>query len=316
MFVEKEQRMHFLVTGGAGFIGSHSVERLLELNIPVRVLDNFSAGTRQYLPAHNLLDIHEGDIRDCAVVYEAMEDITHVLHLAAQVSVQASVDNPPESCSTNIGGFVNVLQAARTFGVKRMVYASSAAVYGSPTRLPVSETDTPQPCSPYGLEKYVNDQYAALFVNEFGLSLLGLRYFNVYGPRQDPQSSYAGVISKFFSMIEQEQPLIIYGDGMQTRDFIFVKDVANANVRALQQDLTGVCNVGTGTSLSLLHLIEVLSRCVNQKLEIIHRPTRDGDIQFSEADTSKLASLVAIENMTPLSEGLSHLLQYTSSALQ
>jgi len=305
--------MHVLVTGGAGFIGSHFVEHLLELNISVRVLDNFSAGSRQNLPTHALLDIQEGDIRDPVTVNKAIKDITHVLHLAAQVSVQASVDDPPVSCSTNIGGFVNVLQAARSGGVQRMVYASSAAVYGNPEQLPVSETDIPQPCSPYGLEKYVNDQYATLFAKEFGVSLLGLRYFNVYGPRQDPQSPYAGVISKFISMIRQQQPLSIFGDGTQTRDFIFVKDIARANVRALQSDMTGVCNVATGTSVSLLHLIEVLSGCVNQNLEIVHHPARTGDIPFSEANVSKLSSLLSDQTSTPLHEGLSLLLESFST---
>ena len=306
--------MHVLVTGGAGFIGSHSVEQLLESNIPVRVLDNFSTGSRQYLPTHSLLEIQEGDIRDAASVRKAMEDMTHVLHLAAQVSVQASVDDPPESCSTNIGGFVNVLQVARSYGVQRMVYASSAAVYGRPIRLPVSERDIPQPCSPYGLEKYVNDQYAALFAKAFGISLLGLRYFNVYGPRQDPQSSYAGVISKFISMIQQQQPLSVFGDGMQTRDFIFVKDVAKANVQALQSEMTGVCNVATGTSVSLRHLIEVLSRCVNQKLKIVHHPAREGDIPFSEAHTDLFHSVLDPKNLTNLDDGLQMLINATIPA--
>ncbi len=238
--------------------------------------------------------------------------MTHVLHLAAQVSVQASVDDPPRSCATNIGGFVNVLEAARSNGIQRMVYASSAAVYGRPEQLPLTETSEPRPCSPYGLEKYVNDQYATLFAKEFGISLLGLRYFNVYGPRQDPQSSYAGVISKFISMIEQEQPLSIFGDGTQTRDFIFVKDIAKANVHALQSDLKGVCNVATGSSVTLLDLIQVLSGCVNQHLEILHLASRDGDIPFSEANISKLSSLLQTEKLTPLNEGLSSLLQSTS----
>ncbi len=308
--------MHVLVTGGAGFIGSHSVEHLLEANISVRVLDNFSSGSRQNLPAHSLLEIQDGDIRDKDAVYKAMEDITHVLHLAAQVSVQASVDDPLESCSTNIGGFVNVLQAARVFRVQRMVYASSAAVYGRPQRLPLSETDLPQPCSPYGLEKYVNDQYAALFTNEFGLSLLGLRYFNVYGPRQDPNSPYAGVISKFISMIEQHQPLSVFGDGAQTRDFIFVKDVAKANVQALQSEMTEVCNVATGTSLRLLRLIEVLSECVQQPLKVVHQPAQAGDILFSEAAISRLHLLMPNQDSTDLNKGLTALLQYRSSHSQ
>jgi UDP-glucose 4-epimerase len=306
--------MHVLVTGGAGFIGSHSVEQLLEAHHPVRVLDNFSTGSRQNLPRHSLLDIQTGDIRDDYAVRKAMEDITHVLHLAAQVSVQASVDNPPGSCSTNIGGFINVLQAARSFGVQRMVYASSAAVYGRPARLPLSEADTTQPCSPYGLEKYVNDQYAALFEREFGVSLLGLRYFNVYGPRQDSQSSYAGVISKFISMIEQLKPLAVFGDGAQTRDFIFVKDVAKTNVQALQVKMTGVCNVATGSSVSLLHLIEVLSRCVNRPLKIVHQPAQAGDIPLSEANINRFRSLLDVSSLTNLENGLQLLLEANQKA--
>lgn len=301
--------MHILVTGGAGFIGSHSVEHLLEANYPVRVLDNFSSGKRQNLPTHSLLEIQEGDIRDRPTVHKAMEDITHVLHLAAQVSVQASVEDPSESCSINIGGFVNVLHAARSFQVQRMVYASSAAVYGRPSRLPLSETDLAQPCSPYGLEKNVNDQYAALFASEFSLSLLGLRYFNVYGPRQDPQSPYAGVISKFVSMIEQQQPLSVFGDGAQTRDFIFVKDVAKANVQALKSEMPGTCNVATGKSQSLLELIDILSRCVNQSVEIVHHSARAGDIPFSEADITRLRSLMPTQDLTDLRSGLATFIQ-------
>jgi len=308
--------MHVLVTGGAGFIGSHSVEHLIEANIPVRILDNFSSGTRQNLPSHALLEIQEGDIRDIHTVHKAMEKITHVLHLAAQVSVQASVDDPSMSCSTNIGGFVNVLQVARSFRVQRIVYASSAAAYGRPKRLPLSETDTAQPCSPYGLEKNVNDQYATLFANEFALSLLGLRYFNVYGPRQDPQSPYAGVISKFVSMIEQQQPLSVFGDGTQTRDFIFVKDVAKTNVQALQSTMTGVCNVATGKSHSLLELIEILSRCVNRSVEIVHHAARAGDIPFSEADITRLETLISTHRLIDLNEGLPAFLQSLSSIHQ
>ncbi|MEX2491084.1 MAG: NAD-dependent epimerase/dehydratase family protein [Nitrospirales bacterium] len=308
--------MHVLVTGGAGFIGSHSVEALLESNLPVRVLDNFSTGSRQNLPTHSLLDVQVGDIQNKVAVHKAMEGVSHVLHLAAQVSVQASIEDPVQSSSTNIGGFVNVLQAARLCGVERMVYASSAAAYGRPIRLPLTETDMPQPCSPYGLEKLVNDQYAALFAKEFGQSLLGLRYFNVYGPRQDPSSPYAGVISKFISMIEQERSLSVFGDGTQTRDFIFVKDIAKANVQALQSEMSGICNVATGRSITLLHLIEVLSRCVNRKIDVAHLPARTGDIPFSEADIVKLSSLLGAPNMTSLREGLSSLFQSTSNIRQ
>ncbi len=184
--------MHVLITGGAGFIGSHTVGALLEGGATVRVLDNLSAGKRQNLPAHKKLELQVGDIRNIRDVATAMQGVTHVLHLAAQVSVQASVEDPPTSCTQNISGFVNVLNAARVHKVKRFAYASSAAVYGIPAHLPLSEESPVQPISPYGLEKSVNDQYATLFHSLYGFSSLGLRYFNVFGPRQDPKSPYAG----------------------------------------------------------------------------------------------------------------------------
>ena len=308
--------MHVLVTGGAGFIGSHSVERLLEADIPVRVLDNFSSGSRQNLPTHAQLEIQEGNIQDEDAVQKAMDGITHVLHLAAQVSVQASIEHPSHSCSANVLGFVNVLQAARSFRVRRMVYASSAAVYGQPKRLPLSEADDCLPLSPYGLEKHINDQYAELFTRQFELSLLGLRYFNVYGPRQDATSPYAGVISKFMSMIEREQPLSVYGDGTQTRDFIFVKDVAHANMCALLSSMSGICNVATGKSISLLQMIEVLSYCVGKPLEVVHQGAQSGDIPFSESQIDRFLELMDAKEFTDLESGLAMLLEETIGVRQ
>ncbi len=301
--------MNVLVTGGAGFIGSHSVEELLETGWNVRVLDNFSSGCRKNLPTHPSLEVVEGDIRDEKCVNSVMPGVSHVLHLAAQVSVQTSIEDPSHSCSNNVLGFVNVLQAARFYGIQRMVYASSAAVYGHPSRVPISETDPCQPISPYGLEKLMNDQYAGLFAQEFGLSLLGLRYFNVYGPRQDPRSPYAGVISKFLDRVEQQKPLLVFGDGTQTRDFIFVKDVARANKAALESSLGEVCHVATGKSRDLLRLIETLSRCLGQSLEISHQAPLPGDIPFSAANIDRFRSLMNTKNFTSLEQGLSMLLQ-------
>ncbi len=235
--------MHVLVTGGAGFIGSHSVEALLDAGAEVTVLDNFSAGRRANLPEHGKLRIVEGDIRDAPSVQRAMTGVDHILHLAAQVSVRASVEAPALSASHNVAGFLNIADAARRPGVLRLVYASSAAVYGAPRVLPLDEGSACEPLSPYGLEKLVNDQYAALFGRLYGTSMLGLRYFNVYGPRQDPASPYAGVISRFASRLASNEPLSVFGDGQQTRDFIFVKDVARANVAALRSKCNGVLNV-------------------------------------------------------------------------
>ena len=304
--------MNVLVTGGAGFIGSHTVEQLLDAGWNVRVLDNFSSGTRKNLPTHDCLEIIEGDIRNFDTVRLAVEGVSHIIHLAAQVFVQTSMENPPKSCSINVLGFVNVIQAARSCGVQRMVYASSAAVYGPPKHLPIEETHDCQPLSPYGLEKSINDQYAKLFEQEFSQSLLGLRYFNVYGPRQDPRSPYAGVISKFISQLQQQQPVTVFGDGTQTRDFIFVHDVARANIAALHSTLTGVCNVATGKSSSLLEIITSLGKCTGQDLDVMHQAFRSGDIQFSAANNARLRTLIDPKEFTPLELGLSLLVRETT----
>ncbi|MGB0908787.1 MAG: NAD-dependent epimerase/dehydratase family protein [Nitrospirales bacterium] len=300
--------MHVLVTGGAGFIGSHSVEALLQAGARVRVLDSFITGSRQNLPSHPDLEICTGDIRELKDVADAAVGITHILHLAAQVSVQDSIADPTKSCHVNIQGFVNVLNTLRTHQVQRVVYASSAAVYGYPIQLPLLETTPVKPISPYGLEKSINDQYAFLFHELFGCSTFGLRYFNVYGPRQDPQSPYAGVISKFMDCVQQEQPLTLFGDGTQTRDFVFVKDVAQANVRALQAQTLGVCHVATGTSRSLLDMIHVLSECVGHDLQVIHRDSQAGDIPHSVADVNKLSSDLDVYCSTDFLEGLTILM--------
>ena len=268
---------HVLVTGGAGFIGSHSVEALLAAGERVRVLDNFSAGKRANLPAgHARLEIVEGDIRDSAVVATALAGTSHVLHLAAQVFVQVSVRDPVDSAHNNVIGFLNVMDAARRAGVKRMVYASSAATYGKPGQLPLDEDSPTAPLSPYGLEKSINDQYASLFGELYGFSALGMRYFNVYGPRQDPGSPYSGVISKWTDALRQGRPVRIFGDGAQTRDFIYVKDIARYNALALQSDARGVCNVGTGTSVSLLQMLDTLEQACGRRAERKFEPPRNG----------------------------------------
>jgi len=275
--------MLVLVTGGAGFIGSHTVEALLEAGAWVRVFDNLSTGNRGNLPDHPKLEMQVGDIRNPQEVNAAMQGVTHVLHLAAQVSVQASVEDPPTSCTQNIYGFVNVLHAVCQNKVQRFVYASSAAVYGVPEQVPLSETSPLAPISPYGLEKYVNEQYATLFESLYGFSSMGLRYFNVFGPRQDPKSPYAGAISKFIERISENKSLVVFGDGLQTRDFIYVKDIVQANRAALEAAGTGVCNIATGKAWTLLQVIDTLSTCVDQTLHVEHKAPRDGDILHSAA---------------------------------
>ncbi len=296
--------MKVLVTGGAGFIGSHTVEALIESGAVVRVLDNLSKGKRENLPAHKQVTLIEGDIRNPQDVAKALEGMTHVLHLAAQVSVQASVEDPPTSCSHNIQGFVNVLTAAKSHQIQRFVYASSAAVYGVPQQVPVSEDDALAPISPYGLEKSINEQYGQIFTYLFKFSSMGLRYFNVYGPRQDPSSPYAGVISKYLECIEKKQPLLVFGDGKQTRDFIYVKDIAQANVKALQGQTVQTCNVGTGKTWTLLEMIEALSRAVEQPLEIKYLPPREGDIIHSSAKVTMIKEYIDFSASWELVDGL------------
>jgi len=304
--------MRVLVTGGAGFIGSHSVEALLAAGAEVVVLDNFSAGKRANLPAREpRLVIVEGDIRDPAAIARAIEGATHVLHLAAQVSVRSSVEDPPNSCAQNVLGFVNVLDAARRAGVKRVAYASSAAVYGTPRELPLTETSPTGPISPYGLEKLVDEQYAALFGELYGLPTLGLRYFNVYGPRQDPRSQYAGVISKFADAIATDGTLTLFGDGGQTRDFVFVGDVARANVAALRSDRAGIANIGTGTSVTLLELVDALERVSGRKADRRFAAPVAGDIRESAMRPARMMEIVGNASPTSLDDGLKALLAAT-----
>lgn len=300
--------MFVLVTGGAGFIGSHSVEALLASGARVRVLDNLSSGHREYLPAHADLEFVEGDVCDAACVTQCMQGITHVLHLAAQVSVPVSVQQPVFSNSVNIAGFLNVLDAARQAGVQRMVYASSAAVYGVPVALPLSEASPTSALSPYGLEKLVNDQYASLYGGLYDFSAMGLRYFNVYGPRQDPSSPYSGVISKFASWAQQQQGFTVFGDGSQTRDFIFVKDVARANVAALNSTARGVVNVATGRSVTLMEMIATFAACVEREIPVTHAAARVGDVPYSAVTPTRMQQELGIQNTVQLQDGLSQLL--------
>lgn len=299
--------MHVLVTGGAGFIGSHTVDRLLETGTRVRVLDNFSSGKRENLSPHPFLEVVSGDIRDRKAVELAMSGISHVLHLAAQVSVAASMDDPLASAEVNISGFLNVLDAARRQGAQRFVYASSAAVYGMPAKLRLQEEDPSLPISPYGLEKSVNDQYAHLYQEIYGFSCLGQRYFNVFGPRQDPSSPYSGVISIFARCLREGRPLMVHGDGLQTRDFIYVGDVAAANVLALNSEQGGACNVATGKEVTLLQMVEALGAVAGVPAEVRFGPARAGDIRHSSADNHRLVKDIGLATFTDLQDGLARL---------
>ncbi len=299
-----------LITGGAGFIGSHTTDLLLSQNIPVRVLDNLSSGHRHNLPtSHPFLDFIEGDITNAATVNQAMEDVSHCLNLAAQVSVVASLEDPQFSAMQNIIGFVNVLVAAQQNKIEKLVYASSAAIYGEPGEIPLTEAAIKAQLSPYGLEKQVNEEYADMYQRIYGTPSLGQRYFNVYGPRQDPKSPYAGVIALFVDRISQGASLTVFGDGLQTRDFIYVGDVAQANVNALQSKATGACNIATGRQTTLLQLIDILSTIAGRSCEVTHLAPREGDIQHSLANPEKMNRALGFTANTSIQEGLTRLIE-------
>ena len=306
--MKTENLKRVLVTGGAGFIGSHTVDLLLSQGFAVRVLDNFSNGKQTNLNAEAIADGRltrlEGDVRDIQHVETAAVSMDAVLHLAAQVSVPRSVADPVESSTHNIAGFLNVLDAVRRHQIPRLVYASSAAVYGVPEALPLTEANTAKPQSPYGLEKFINDQYAALYRELYGVSSVGMRYFNVYGPRQDPQSPYAGVISKFAEGLETGRALRVFGDGSQTRDFVYVGDVARANALALQADVMGVLNVGTGTSVTLLELIDAMKKAFDKPAVVNHEATATGDIAHSATSPARLVQTLSWQPETSFVQGL------------
>ena len=299
-----------LITGGAGFIGSHTADLIMQQGTPVRVLDNLSSGHRHNLPdSHPLLEFIEGDICDRETVDSALQGVSHCLHLAAQVSVVASLDDPGFSAQQNILGFVNVLDACRVQGIQRLVYASSAAIYGEPASLPLAEDAPAAQLSPYGLEKKVNEQYCDLYRRLYGFSALGMRFFNVFGPRQDPKSPYAGVIALFVDRIRDNQALTIFGDGRQTRDFIYVGDVARSNLAALQGNLQNACNVATGRSTSLLDLVESLSGLTGNRPEISFDAPREGDIVHSLASPQRMNQQLGVVAETDLDTGLARLLE-------
>lgn len=277
------------MTGGAGFIGSHLTDRLLALGHQVRVLDDFSTGRRENLAAAARsagLEVRQGDIRDMATVRHAMNGVDGVFHQAALVSVPRSVERPDLSFEINAAGTHHVFEAARQTGVRRIVYASSAAVYGDHHQPPLSEDLRPRPCSPYGLDKLYTEQLGALYASLYDIRAVALRYFNVFGPRQDPSSPYSGVVSILVDRLRRGAPPTIFGDGEQTRDFVYVEDVVQANVAAMQAPGDGfhVFNVARGERLSLNALASLLREITGATAAIVHGPDRPGDIRHSLAD--------------------------------
>ncbi len=305
-----------LVTGGAGFIGSHIVDRLLAEGWEARVLDDFSSGRKDNLAsAGSQIELLEGDVRDTALVARAVEGVEVVFHEAAVPSVPRSVAEPLRTHDVNVNGTLNVLEQARHAGVRRVVFAASSSAYGDTPTLPKIETMPPTPRSPYALQKYVGEVYCRLYADLYGLETVALRYFNIYGPRQNPDSEYAAVIPRFLRACLRGEPPHIYGDGEQTRDFTFVGDAVQANLLAADAKRASghVMNVGGGARTSLNELLEAVRQITGTTLQAIHEPARAGDVRDSLASLDRARDLLGYVPSTSLREGLQKLLESVSS---
>ena len=285
------ENKEIVVTGGCGFIGSHIVDELIENN-KVTIIDNLSSGKIGNLknPNHENLTMIEEDLLD-ADLEEILKGKDYVFHLAAKVSVPGSVAEPLDYNQTNIDATVKLLVACKNNDIKKIVFSSSSAVYGENPNMPLKETELVMPCSPYAAQKASGELYLKSFYESYGLNYVALRYFNVFGPKQDENSPYAAVIPKFISAILKGESPVIYGDGEQSRDFIFVKEIANANIAAAESDYNGIVNVALGKSMTINHLFEVVSDVLESDIEVKYLDERPGDIKHSLADISNLEKI-------------------------
>ena len=302
----------YLVTGGAGFIGSHLAEELVRRRHTVRVVDNLATGKRRNLEHLPGVEFQEGDLADPGVAKRAVAGMDYVLHQAAIPSVPRSVNDPITSNRANIDATLNVLVAARDAGVKRLVFAGSSSEYGDTPTLPKREDMAPSPLSPYALQKVVGTAYCQMFTRLYGFETVVIRYFNVFGPRQDPGSPYSGVISLFSTaLIEGRQPTI-YGDGGQTRDFTYVANVVEGVLRACEAPRTAgeAINVACGIRISLNELLRVMNKIVGTNIQAIYKEARAGDVRDSQADITKAKTLLGYTPIVALEEGLQHTLDW------
>ena len=301
----------FLVTGGAGFIGSHIVRYIVENNGFVRVLDNLLTGHIENIDEHRSssnFEFIEGDITDLATCKKVCEGIDYVCHQAALGSVPRSLLFPEKTNEIKVSGFVNMLIAAKDHNVKRFVYASSSSVYGDEYSLPKLEDKIGSPLSPYAVTKFTNEVYAQVFAKAYGLSTIGLRYFNIFGPHQDPNGPYAAVIPLFIASIIEDKTIFINGDGKTTRDFTYIANAVQANIRALLTENDAACNqvynIACGKNYSLLDLVESLERAIGKKALVEHRDFRHGDIRDSLADISKARNLLGYDPEIDFNQGI------------
>jgi UDP-glucose 4-epimerase len=299
--------MKYIVTGGAGFIGSHIVEGLAEQKHEVVILDNLFSGKMEnispFLEKDNV-SLVNGSITDLPLLQTTFEGVDGIFHEGAIASVPRSIANPLATNEANVTGTLNVLIAARDCGVKKVVFASSSSVYGDTPTLPKREDMTPRPLSPYAVSKLAGEHYLRVFSEVYGVQTVALRYFNVFGPRQDPKSQYAAVIPNFITSILNRRSPVIYGDGKQTRDFTFVKDVVQANIRAMEREAQGVFNVAYCKRIDLLELAATLMEITGITVPLLHDPPRAGDVRDSLADISRARDAFGYEPQYTVKTGL------------
>jgi nucleoside-diphosphate-sugar epimerase len=296
----------YLVTGGAGFIGSHVVDTLVARGDSVRVVDDFSTGKRGNLAHHDEIDVVEADLANPGVAESVVSGVDYVVHIAAIPSVPRSVKEPLTTHRANVDGTLRVLIAARDASVTRVVFASSSSVYGDSPTLPIHEEMPTRPLSPYALQKLMGEHYMRLFHALYGLDTVALRFFNVFGPRQDPGSQYSGVISLFTAALCEGRQPTIFGDGEQTRDFTYVSDVADGVVAACHAPDAGgqMCNLACGGRTSLNRLFEVLRELIGASVEPVYGPPREGDARDSQADATRAKQLLGFEGKVTVEDGL------------
>lgn len=305
--------MKILVTGGAGFIGSNLAEELAKRGDEVIILDDLSTGKRgnieELIKWHGVKFVN-GSVTNLELLKRLFKDVDYVFHQAAIPSVQRSIENPLATNEANVTGTLNVLIAAKDCGIMKVIYASSSSVYGDSPELPKREDMKPNPLSPYAVAKLTGEYYCKVFYEVYGLKTICLRYFNVYGPKQDPTSEYAAVIPRFITRILNNQPPIIYGDGNQTRDFTFVKDIVNANILAAEKNVDGVFNVANRQRISINELANKIMRIEGVNLDSIHDSPRKGDIRDSLADISLAKEKLNYEPKFNLDKGLEETIKW------
>ena len=307
--------MRFLVTGGAGFIGSNIVKKLVEKGYSLRVLDNFATGQRSNLePFLKDIELIEGDIRDFWTVAKATKGIDYILHQAALPSVPRSIDNPLTTTEVNINGTLNLLEAARFNEVQRIVYASSSSVYGDSPVMPKEENMKPMPKSPYAITKLAGEEYCMNFYQLYGLETVALRYFNVFGPRQNPFSQYSAVIPKFINLLKSNQKPTIWGDGETSRDFTYIDNVVDANILACEKKAAAgnVINIACNKAYTLNELAEKLNKIIGTDISPSHGAEKIGEVKYSLADISKAREILGYEPEIDFDKGLEKTVEWFS----